>query len=697
MAEGVWPKTVCAGFWLKSVCLPSAGRGRGQQRQDVPTSIYDTEAPAWFGEPEFEALIRTGGEALKPIVGTLRARGKSGACVRVTDGRKLFKNNMCEACAEIESTRAFQDHVRIDVNRTSADPPPAEYVDSYCPKTKNNDLSRQHLEHKAAVLAEKLNLANLKLMNAKELAATLVARTRSAAGLEAEGDEVGALLRMAKELEELSKGKGSPEEIAALLITAQARFVFSTDADGACKHDTFLGVFSDSVYNLDRPPKGHRYCSSTKYLFAAISVRYGPAAAKFVALNVGGPMETTTKKVIPKYKNRVGMAGVEKVVRDAVPMYKALMLREKIALGSVHVKLAEDETATLRELHWNEENDTLEGSCGLKTKHIGTRHRCVDDCVIPIQADGKEGFQIIVDAFGSHQIGDYGRLMMFNPCHKQLPPIAILIVATCNRFDREYVQRQWTCIADICNKYLGHIVGMVSGHDSDGDSRRRSLQQVAMLSDFGVRYYPAGCPGFIYTARLTTWGEQIGDTMDEEEEWGQSAECPNGHPLQKLQTDAEGYGCDTCETDSIAMGTSLHSCRLCDYDVCQDCIADIREPDEAAQEEADQNYEVIEEEVATQEAQQAAGEDRTATQQAQQAAGEDRARTERAERVQRRNRNGGDGGDDAAMDEAATGGDGLTGADDTATDDAAMDDAAMDEAATGGDGLTGADDTATSR
>ena len=83
-------------------------------------------------------------------------------------------------------------------------------MDSYCPKTNNNDLSRQHLEHKAAVLAEKLNLANLKLMNAKELAATLVARTRSAAGLEAEGDEVGALLRMAKELEELSKGKGSP-------------------------------------------------------------------------------------------------------------------------------------------------------------------------------------------------------------------------------------------------------------------------------------------------------------------------------------------------------------------------------------------------------------------------------------------------------------------------------------------------------
>ena len=155
MAEGVWPKTVCAGFWLKSVCLPSAGRGRGQQRQDVPTSIYDTEAPAWFGEPEFEAMIRTGGEALKPIVGTLRARGKSGACVRVTDGRKLFKNNMCEACAEIESTRAFRDHVRIDVNRTSADPPPAEYVDSYCPDTKNGDLSRQHLEHKAAVLAKK--------------------------------------------------------------------------------------------------------------------------------------------------------------------------------------------------------------------------------------------------------------------------------------------------------------------------------------------------------------------------------------------------------------------------------------------------------------------------------------------------------------------------------------------------------------
>jgi hypothetical protein len=409
----------------------------------------------------------------------------------------------------------------------------------------------------------------------------------------------------------------------------------------------------------------------------AIAIRYGPAAAKFVALNVGGPMETTTKKVIPKYKNRAGMAGVEMAVRDAVPMYKALMLREKIVLGSVHVKLAEDGTATLRELHWNEENDTLEGSCGLKTKHIGTRHRCVDDCVIPIQADGEVGFQIIVDAFGAYQVGESGRLMMFNPCHKKLPPMVILVVPTCNRFDREYVERQWKCAAKICNcnKYLGHIVGMVSGHDSDGDNRRRSLQQAAMLSDCGVRYYyPDGCPGFIYTARLTTWGEEIGDTMDEEEEWGQSAECPNGHSLQKLQTDAEGYGCDICETDFIAMGTSLHSCRLCDYDVCRDCVADIREPDEAAQEQADQNYEVIEEEVATQEAQQAAGEDRTATQQAQQAAGEDRARAERAERVQRRRsrRTGADDagtGGDAGDDDAATGGD-----------------AGGDDAANGGDG-----------
>jgi hypothetical protein len=51
----------------------------------------------------------------------------------------------------------------------------------------------------------------------------------------------GVLRRLAKELETRSRGKGSPEEMAAMLLTSHAGDSFGTNADGACKHDTILG------------------------------------------------------------------------------------------------------------------------------------------------------------------------------------------------------------------------------------------------------------------------------------------------------------------------------------------------------------------------------------------------------------------------------------------------------------------------
>jgi hypothetical protein len=81
--------------------------------------------------------------------------------------------------------------------------------------------------------------------------------------------------------------------------------------------------------------------------------------------------------------------------------------------------------------------------------------------VIRIHAGGEAGYKAIVDAFGAYQIGDYGRIIMYNPCQKKLPPMVIFVAPTCNRFDKEYVDRQWRCVSRICNVHLGHVVGTV--------------------------------------------------------------------------------------------------------------------------------------------------------------------------------------------------------------------------------------------
>ena len=561
------------------------------QKMKVPSSMYSTSGKGWVGEPELQAEIRTANRTVN-ITGTLRAS----KCTRFTSNKTAFTDNMCVKCTAVERTNSFQYALG---SRNAQEP---SYIDGYDQKSKNGDLARDQLEHKADTMAKKLHMAEVEVTRLRQV----IANKHDDQEELQEADEVDALLRMARDLEKQSTGTGSPQETAAMLLTAQAGGKFGTNAESIPKNDTLLGVFSDSMYNLDRHAKGHRYSDSTKYLFAAIAVRYGPGAAEFVALNVGGPMRTTVKKVIPKIKCCIGMAGVETMVKDSVEMYKTIMKQKGIKPGSVHVKLAEDETATLSELHWNEANDTLEGSCGLKTEHIGVKHRCRDDCVIPIRAGGTKGYQAIVDAFSAYQIGDYGRLIMYNPCHEDLPALVILVVPTCNRFDSKYVDRQWKSVMRICNTYLGHIVGTACGSDSDGDGRRRSLQQAAMLSDSGTRYYPKNCPGFTYTARLTTVREERllpfgehedhdgGEDGGEDEDYkvGESELCPEGHPLAltQLQTDANyNYTCDEC-SGSFGEGTAIHSCQICDYDVCQACVPQISGKYERDQDEADASY-----------------------------------------------------------------------------------------------------------
>ena len=90
------------------------------------------------------------------------------------------------------------------------------------------------------------------------------------------------LKALSAELQKLKPNTGSPIKISAMLLDAHAAGKFSTDASGSNAYDTFLSVLSDAAYNLDKKPKGRRYCDPTKNFYAALTIRYGPAAAEFV-------------------------------------------------------------------------------------------------------------------------------------------------------------------------------------------------------------------------------------------------------------------------------------------------------------------------------------------------------------------------------------------------------------------------------
>jgi hypothetical protein len=47
--------------------------------------------------------------------------------------------------------------------------------------------------------------------------------------------------------------------------------------------------------------------------------------------------------------------------------------------------------------------------------------------------------------------------------------------------------------------------------------------------------------------------------------------CPQGHALQQFQTRHDRYRCDECD-HCASLGSTLHGCRTCDFDLCPDCV-----------------------------------------------------------------------------------------------------------------------------
>jgi hypothetical protein len=177
-------------------------------------------------------------------------------------------------------------------------------------------------------------------------------------------------------------------------------------------------------------------------------------------------------------------------VKAAVELLSQIMKKKGISPGAVISQASEDETAVIPEVRWNQGMDALIGFCG----KVGVDHKCDPGGVVIQLAGGngiEGGYEQIVRAFEEHRIGWYGRAMMINPLCEGLPSIPILFQSTCNKFDADdFVRRQWNELS-VCWREAGGLeeVGMLIGHASDGDTRRRKL----MLEDYTRVLAPDRC------------------------------------------------------------------------------------------------------------------------------------------------------------------------------------------------------------
>ena len=248
-------------------------------------------------------------------------------------------------------------------------------------------------------------------------------------------------------------------------------------------HHVLKDVLETTARNFHVEKHGKRYKASVKMFYEVLLMWGGPRLAVFVALNLNGPEIHSIYKWRKQKDVHLSMGVSSDNFHTVGLIYKEIM--EKQQIPKVPVLLAEDETAIIGRLDYCAKSDQLLGACGIN----GPDHRCVDSYTVEV-GEGEDGYRTIMSAFKDCRIGTYGRALILNPLHPDLPKIPILVMPTCNRFDHEFVQNQWDQVAELYQETLEPILGPLIGNSSDGDTRRRKLQLKRMTSNDGYRFQP---------------------------------------------------------------------------------------------------------------------------------------------------------------------------------------------------------------
>ena len=125
-----------------------------------------------------------------------------------------------------------------------------------------------------------------------------------------------------------------------------------------------------------------------------------------------------------------------------------------------HSSCYEDETTIIGQVTYNEAKDELLVFCGVS----GDQHQCLHAFSVLV-SDGEEGYMYaITSAFKNYKIGTYARAIILNPLHLNLPRLPVLIMPTCNKFDSDFVFRQWQEAQRLYEAEIESVVGPLIGN-----------------------------------------------------------------------------------------------------------------------------------------------------------------------------------------------------------------------------------------
>ena len=276
--------------------------------------------------------------------------------------------------------------------------------------------------------------------------------------------------------------------------------------------NTLVGVLQTVSRNFHVEKNGRRYQSSFKLFLEVLLLWGGPRIATFVAINLWGPEIHSMYRWRKQHLVHLDGGLEESNFKVLGKLYSEAM--RNLGIKHVPVLAAEDETAILGQISYSESSDELLGFRGVS----GADHKCLDSFTVVV-GNGVQGYNTIVNAFNECKIAPFARAIILNALHPKLPRIPVLVMPTCNKFDHQFVFRQWQTVERLYEQELQEIVGPLIGNSSGGDSRRRKVMLQLATNNIGSRFRPVPRElGFVLSCRKVEMenGYVIKDSCDQD-------------------------------------------------------------------------------------------------------------------------------------------------------------------------------------
>jgi hypothetical protein len=166
------------------------------------------------------------------------------------------------------------------------------------------------------------------------------------------------------------------------------------------------------------------------------------------------------------------------------------------------------------QVQWDESTGSVVGCCGRKCtlgcNNVGKckcldRHHCQLDYAHDF-GDGDNAAAACVAFCSNSKVGTMARVVMIAPNHKLLPALPVYFGPVCGAFTHKDVHKQWKTVEKMYNDIIKPVLlGPLAGNASDGDPRRRKLQQADMRGHLeetaSVELYGLQVPSFTYKAQ----------------------------------------------------------------------------------------------------------------------------------------------------------------------------------------------------